>query len=454
VSEDFREGKVLDNISGYEFEDVMAEVFDRLGYEDVSVSERTADKGKDLTMRTSGGIEVVVECKHTKKVSRPVVQKLHSAATTHSNGPTKGIVVTSGEFTSPAEEYAKEVSGGGGTDIELIDGDDLREIGDEVGLDLYSGKVEILCDECLPPPRGDTEILEVIKNKFEDIDGFDWTYASDPDLEVEFVPSVYVEARINAVFETSVGVVNRIQKTDRMVLDGRKKSPKEIGGGIADMVRHGLHDTEELDKKEYSERLQKVTFDRYGTTKNEYVDSIKESLCRQHTETVKYTGDNNVTYSKTCEPSEDDVEIVRFEPIYVPRVKTSTPVKEYVYPFSYYASGSDRLVEEDGIHKCVHSGSADSSTYYFCRNCGSISSRWYVRTERLEGDRVCTGCAVTERFFLRKRYFYSEENLEEFRQEYEDLPLYKKPFENKPLVFGVVLGALVLFAWLLMNGGF
>jgi len=134
-------------------------------------------------------------------------------------------------------------------------------------------------------------------------------------------------------------------------------------------------------------------------------------------------------------------------------VETVTPVKEYVYPFGYYASGSDTLVEENGIDRCVHSDSTGSSTYYFCRNCGSINSRRYIRTERLEKDRVCTGCAVTERFFLRKRYFYTKQNLEEFRREYEELPIYRKPLENKPLVFGIALGLFVLFGWLLTNSG-
>jgi len=29
----------------------------------------------------------------------------------------------------------------------LLDGKDLREIADEIGLDLYNGRIEILCDD-------------------------------------------------------------------------------------------------------------------------------------------------------------------------------------------------------------------------------------------------------------------------------------------------------------------
>jgi restriction endonuclease Mrr len=50
---------------------------------------------------------IVVECKHTGAVGRPVVRKLHSAIATHGfDGPRRGMVVTTARFTGPAEEYA------------------------------------------------------------------------------------------------------------------------------------------------------------------------------------------------------------------------------------------------------------------------------------------------------------------------------------------------------------
>jgi restriction endonuclease Mrr len=51
---------------------------------------------------------IVVECKHTDAVGRPVVQKLHSAvATFEFDGHKRGMVATTGRFTGPAEEYAE-----------------------------------------------------------------------------------------------------------------------------------------------------------------------------------------------------------------------------------------------------------------------------------------------------------------------------------------------------------
>jgi restriction endonuclease Mrr len=104
---------VLDDLTGFEFEDVIEDVFRNLGYENVRQAERTADEGRDILMEevvdgTRRGI--VVECKHTGTVGRPVVQKLHSAiATFEFDGSKRGMVVTTGRFTKPAIEYARRL---------------------------------------------------------------------------------------------------------------------------------------------------------------------------------------------------------------------------------------------------------------------------------------------------------------------------------------------------------
>jgi restriction endonuclease Mrr len=58
---------------------------------------------------------------------------------------------------------------------------------------------------------------------------------------------------------------------------------------------------------------------------------------------------------------------------------------------------------------------------------------------------VCTGCAVTASFVWKTKYFYDESNLEEFRGVYNEMPLYRKIFENKLLAAGllVVLGVFL-----------
>ena len=178
-----------------------------------------------------------------------------------------------------------------------------------------------------------------------------------------------------------------------------------------------------------------------------------ERLCRRHARTIQYTGDNNVTYTKECEPSASDVTVRDISPVYLPRIRAAIELGEYAYPYEYYAAGPSVEVIDNGVHRCVQCGDADDATYIYCENCGSINCGSHTRVERLEGDPVCTGCAVTERFFLRRKYFYDRENLETFREQYEAMRLHRKALENRPLVAGaVLLVALVVLAALVSVG--
>ena len=105
------------------------------------------------------------------------------------------------------------------------------------------------------------------------------------------------------------------------------------------------------------------------------------------------------------------------------------------------------------MRRCVQCGTdADGETYTFWANCDSINCADHTKTERLEGTPVCTGCAVTERFAFKTKYFYDEDNLEAFRKEYAAMPFYRKPFENKPLVAGSTLAILLLLASIVYLG--
>jgi restriction endonuclease Mrr len=60
---------------------------------------------------------------------------------------------------------------------------------------------------------------------------------------------------------------------------------------------------------------------------------------------------------------------------------------------------------------------------------------------------------VTERFALKMKYFYDDENLEAFRQEYADMPLHKKTIENPLLTGGSLVTMLSILLGLLMISG-
>ena len=451
---------VLDDLSGFEFEDVMEDVFRNLGYENVRQAERTADEGRDVMMEevvdgTRRGI--VVECKHTGTVGRPVVQKLHSAiATFEFDGPKRGMVATTGRFTGPAIEYAQRLRRNDDPyPIELIDGEDLREIADEIGLDLYNGRIEILCDETLRPYDPATSVTAPVEETFQGIDNIESADLPAPYSHVTFRPVVAVTADTNAVFETSVGVIHRVNDRSRFVVHTERDHPQTATGDVSNLVLENLHAAVDLDTDRFEKLYDTVEARRFGQTQTEYKDWAVDRLRERHTTTVSYTGDNNVTYTKTCEPKRSDVSVQSIEPVYLPQIRHTTELQEYAYPYEYFAAGPSRVTSEDGIHRCVHCDAAGTdNAYTYCANCGSINCDSHIKIERLEGTPVCTGCAVTERFAFKTKYFYDAENRDAFREEYESMPLREKAMENTPLAVGtVVLVGLVLLGAVVSLGG-
>jgi len=450
---------VLDDLSGFEFEDVIEDVFRNLGYENVRQADRTADEGRDVIMEeVVDGTRraIIVECKHTGTVGRPVVQKLHSAiATFDFDGPKRGMVVTTGRFTNPAQEYADRLQQNDDPHpIELLDGENLREIADEIGLDLYNGRIEILCDETLRPHDPAADVDAPVAEAFRDIENIEAADLPEPHSAVTFRPVVAITADTDAVFETSVGVIHHINDQSRFVAHAERGQPQVVDAEVATLVTENLHATVDLDSEQFAEFFDDVEENRFGQTQTEYKEWAVERLQQHHTKTVTYTGDNNVTYNKTCEPNRSDISVQSIEPVYLPEVRHTTHHQEYTYPYEYYAAGPSRVTAEDGIHRCVHCDtSVVDETYTYCPNCGAIACTSHTKTERLEGEPVCTGCAVTERFALKTKYFYDEENLEAFREEYAEMPLHEKAIENKLLAGGCVVATLLIALGVLVIGG-
>ena len=365
---------VLDELSGFEFEDVMEDVFRNLGYENVRQAARTADEGRDIVMEevVDGTRQaIVVECKHTDTVGRPVVQKLHSAiATFDFAGPKRGIVVTTGRFTGPAEEYADRLRRNDDPyPIELIDGNALRSIGDEIGLDLYNGRIEILCEKTLRPFDPTTDIDAPVQAAFRDIENIAAADPIVPRSQVTFRPVVVITADTNAVFETSVGVIHRINDRTQFAVHADRGQPQVADSDVATLVTQNLQTTIDLDTDRFAALFDEVDERRFGQTQTGYKEWAVDRIQQHHTTTVTYTGDNNVTYNKTCEPNRSDISVQSIESVYLPEVRQTTELGEYAYPYEYYAAGPSRVTIDDGIHRCVHcETSGGEETYTFCPN--------------------------------------------------------------------------------------
>lgn len=445
---------VLDNLNGYQFEELMVDVFRKLGYENPRVHKQGADEGRDIVMeevvdeRRRG---VVVECKHQATVSRPVVQKLHSAVSTYAyDGPKRGIVVTTGRFTSPAEEYADKVAqNGGGETIELIDGSTLRSIGEQIGLDLYNGRIEILCDQTLHPYDPMTGLDRPMRERFTPVENLSAETLTASQREVMFIPVLDVVAKVDATFSTSVGVIHRVNESNRFTFRADEEGPQRPQARIQRLVTEHIRETRRFDENTFDDDFDIVHLNRFERTETEYNEWIIEQVRDAHTTTVNYTGGNNVDYSKECRPNVSDVQIQAVTPVYLPVVRHEVRLGEYTHPVEYAAAGAASETLEDPI-RCVHCDEdAAKKTYTFCENCGSINCPTHTKTERLEETPVCTGCAVTESFMWSTKHFYDAENLDTFRGEYEQMPVHRKIRENTVVTVAVIL---VLFS-LLVGGG-
>ena len=446
--------KLLDTLNGYEFEELMVDVFRNLGYENPRVHKQGADEGRDIVMEEVVDGQrraVVVECKHQETVSRPVVQKLHSAVATYDyDGPTRGIVATSGRFTGPAQEYAEKVGGNGGeSTIELIDGTKLRAIGEEIGLDLYNGRIEILCDDTLRPYDPTAGLDRPLRDRFRPVENLATETLTASTRSVEFVPMLVVVTTVDATFSTSVGVIHQVKETNRFVLRADREGPRSPTDSIQKLVDAHSRETMRFDEGTFADEFDAVDVGRFERTETEYNDWIVDRVRDAHTTTVHYTGGNNVDYSKECRPKQSDVQIQSVSPLYLPTVRQEVARGDYVYPVEYVAAGAASETLTSPI-RCVHCGAdEEQKTYTYCENCGSINCPKHTKTERLEREPVCTGCAVTEPFVWSTKYFYDDENLAAFREEYEQMPAHRKVRENAVLTAGLA----VLFVSLLVASG-
>jgi restriction system protein len=126
----FRKGRLLERQTGLgsvgelswrQFESLVSEAFRRDGFLVLDNIEDGPDGGVDLTLSKNGQV-VFLQCKHWKarSVGVKVVRELSGVMA--ARGVKHGIVVTYGDFTSEAREFAKSNS------ITLIDGPRLPRL--------------------------------------------------------------------------------------------------------------------------------------------------------------------------------------------------------------------------------------------------------------------------------------------------------------------------------------
>ncbi len=119
-----RDASVLHSLSPRAFEELVAGLISRMGYQ-VELTSVSRDGGKDIIAMKQGlpGTKpevIFVECKRTKQpVSVQAVREMYGLLA--SEGKAKGIIVTTSYFTGAAKDFAAKVP------IDLVDFEALKD---------------------------------------------------------------------------------------------------------------------------------------------------------------------------------------------------------------------------------------------------------------------------------------------------------------------------------------
>lgn len=425
------------DLSPADFESMLLSLFHALEYECVTPNP-PIDAEFDIKMY-DGSMTVLVWIEFRDIVETDCLRQLMQSLEAHrEDGPIKGLIVTPGTISHDAENYLSEMRNAPEPySIEILTGDDIHRLGAAVGLDFYHGSTDIECRKSLPlgnPSIVVREVFSTLRNAPSRIE------VPEPTTTVTLLPAIDVETRTQASFKGNDAIIHDIDKRDHFVIIANNDKPSVAPESVVSLMG-----VEPVPIHEVAANQHEIV--PFSLAEGQYEEWIRTYLCDQLEQTIEYTGASENTLSRICRPAPSDVRIGTFRPIYIPHVSTTVEIGHYTYNYSYFAAGDRHVTITDEIHQCVQCDAG--GPYTFCNNCGSIHCATHIKKERLVGDPVCASCAVTDEVFFQTKYFYSEENRQTFRDEFEELPVYRQALENPQLV-STVAGILLLLVAVLM----
>jgi restriction system protein len=381
-------------MDGFEFESFCKRMLERLGYGQVENVVDVSDEGRDLIVHGLRGM-TVVECKHNpgSSIGRPVVQKLHSAVVA-SRG-TNGLIITTGDFTKSAIDYAEKVSNSGVT-IKLVDKSLLADMASRANIELVFQNEQLIVSTY---DVSEQEHLERAMAKY-----LDEVYESSPDLpstiveildrEIDLVPAYKINYDVDAVFRTSVGVVHHESlHGGSFYLDG-------LNGGT---IRKEFDDfyAGKAAKRFSSNTLRGwnpnlVPFRLDSRRAN---DLARGEIVRRHTRSVSYAGGNNRMYTKVCEPGKKDIRVTSLQQVYFPVNKSHLSALKTTHEVVYleHPSGKIKTLNATLTTCKVCGGEVTKGKPYLCNSCGAPShSRKFFSSHGFKckkcGKTLCKDC--------------------------------------------------------------
>jgi len=434
---------MLDSLDGYQFEELIAKIMKKKGYENIRVTPKSKDGGKDIVMENPEGDIILVECKHQNFVGRPVIQKLQGAMNheeeKHSEKEVKGIIVTSGSFSKEAIDYNKEI----GQDIELIDGKKLRILCKELNVVILNGKVQILTNKSFRDIN-EKESKDLAQKGYSKIY---WGKKHTPTIKanLEFNPACFIKYNVDFDTHTSVGCIDNYSDSGEIIIDGI--TGKDLDEDATEFFFSGRIDTEEI--KDSNEQ-KKTPFE---FTENDIEEHAINHIMGEHTHEVSYTGNNNVSYSKTCIPKRRDIDIKQFFPVYLPIWTNEIEIMKQKYKQEFYVKGNNQFYIEDDLKKCkiCEREKDDYRDMSICPECGRVVCHSHVKIDYLDKETpICEIHAKPLQLWIQNKYFAKKENLKEYKEWWESQNFFQKLYEDK-IAFGLSIGGVILFLFILFS---
>ncbi len=433
---------ILDGLDGYQFEELIAKIMKRKGYQNIINTPKSKDLGKDIIMEGSKGEMVLVECKHQKFVGRPIIQKLQGAINHEEmQNPkkiVKGMIVTSGIFSQEAIDYNRQI----GHEIELIDGRKLKNLCNELKIVILNGKVQIITNKSFENiSEKDSENL--VFKAYKKIYG-NKIYIPKVKADLKYIPACYV--RYNLAFDTytSVGCVDSYQDNGEIIIEGI--SGKELESDQQDFYFSGRFDTDTI-KDKNSQIILPFEF-----TENDIEEHAINSIIEEHTHTVSYVGNNNVVYSKVCIPKVRDIDIKEFIPIYMPLWKNYVNIGKMNYKQEFYVKGNNQSYLIDELRRCKICESEQDSyeDMSICPECARIVCGDHVKIDYWDEETpICTLHAKPYKLFLQTKYFATNKNLGEYEEWWESINFFEKIYEDRIAFWLSIAGMFVIGMFLL-----
>ncbi len=144
----------------YQFEHLIRDLLQAMGYEDVTVTKESGDKGVDVVATIQFGITTITEVVQVKRqsgsIGRPILDQLRGALPYHK--AIRGTLITLGKFSSGCAEAALF---SGAAPITLIDGNKVLDLLIEHQIGIKKRPVSLLeIDQEMFTPSVETDHVE------------------------------------------------------------------------------------------------------------------------------------------------------------------------------------------------------------------------------------------------------------------------------------------------------